>query len=86
MPFREIELSDTQLEQRSFQNEPVVVYDTAGPYHDDSYEVDINHGLPKVRDAWIEAREDVEHYEGRRIQSIDNGFQKKAIKLCSSSI
>ena len=62
------------------------MYDTAGPYHDDSYVVDINHGLPKVRDAWIEAREDVEHYEGRRIQSIDNGFQKKAIKLCSSSI
>ena len=37
----------------------------------------------KVRDAWIEAREDVEHYEGRRIQSIDNGFQKKVIKLCN---
>ena len=37
----------TQLEQRSFQNEPVVVYDTAGPYHDDSYEVDINHGLQR---------------------------------------
>ena len=80
VPFREIELSDTQLEQRSFQNEPVVVYDTAGPYHDDSYEVDINHGLPKVRDAWIEAREDVEHYEGRRIQSIDNGFSKEGHK------
>lgn len=80
VPFREIELSDTQLEQRSFQNEPVVVYDTAGPYHDDSYVVDINHGLPKVRDAWIEAREDVEHYEGRRIQSIDNGFSKEGHK------
>ncbi|OLN18875.1 hypothetical protein BUE67_13935, partial [Corynebacterium diphtheriae] len=25
----------------------------------------MNHGLPKVRDAWIEALEDVEHYEGR---------------------
>lgn len=76
VPFREIELSDTQLESSSFKNEPIVVYDTAGPYHDENYEVNVNRGIPKIRKSWIVEREDVVSYKGRKVQSIDNGFKK----------
>ena len=34
-------------------NEPVVVYDTSGPYTDPSAEIDVQKGLPRLREAWI---------------------------------
>ena len=80
MPFRQIELSDTQLENDAFHNDPITVYDTAGPYHDDNYDVNIDSGIPQLRKSWIDARQDVESYKGRKIQSIDNGFKKEGHK------
>ena len=80
VPFRQIELSDTQLENDAFHNDPITVYDTAGPYHDDNYDVNIDSGIPQLRKSWIDARQDVESYEGRKIQSIDNGFKKEGHK------
>ncbi len=41
-------------------NEPVPVYDTSGPYTDPNIEVDVYKGLPKLRQSWIEARENTE--------------------------
>ena len=81
VPFRQIELSDTQLENDAFHNDPITVYDTAGPYHDDNYDVNIDSGIPQLRKSWIDARQDVESYEGRKIQSIDNGFKKEGHKI-----
>ncbi|UXR44663.1 phosphomethylpyrimidine synthase ThiC [Staphylococcus simulans] len=77
VPFREIELSDTVTDYSTQKNEPFTVYDTAGVYHEEGYEVDVQKGIPKLRSNWIEAREDVEAYEGRKVQSIDNGFKKE---------
>jgi phosphomethylpyrimidine synthase len=34
-------------------NEPVVVYDTSGPYTDPSAEIDVQKGLPRLREGWI---------------------------------
>lgn len=39
-------------------NRAVTVYDTSGPYTDDSYTHDINLGLPRTRVEWIERRDD----------------------------
>lgn len=39
-------------------NQAVTVYDTSGPYTDDSYTHDINLGLPRTRVEWIEHRGD----------------------------
>lgn len=39
-------------------NRAVTVYDTSGPYTDDSYTHDINLGLPRTRVEWIERRGD----------------------------
>ncbi len=39
-------------------NPPVTVYDTSGLYTDSSYKHDINRGLPRTREEWIERRGD----------------------------
>jgi phosphomethylpyrimidine synthase len=51
----------------------ITVYDTSGPYTDPTHAIDIHAGLPPLRRAWIEARADVESYEGRRVKPEDNG-------------
>ncbi|MFN2578970.1 MAG: phosphomethylpyrimidine synthase ThiC [Pyrinomonadaceae bacterium] len=75
VPFREIEQNPT----RNFKNEleenpPVRVYDTSGPYGDPSMATDVREGLPAFRAPWIIARGDAEEYEGRALQSIDDGY------------
>ncbi len=52
---------------------PLTVYDTSGPYTDSAAHIDILRGLPELRRPWIEARGDVERYDGRPIQPWDNG-------------
>jgi phosphomethylpyrimidine synthase len=75
VPFREIDQTPT----RNFKNEleenaPVRVYDTSGPYGDPSIRTDVREGLPQLRREWIVSRGDVEEYEGRYIQPIDDGY------------
>jgi phosphomethylpyrimidine synthase len=75
VPFREIDQNPT----RNFKNEleenpPVRVYDTSGPYGDPSIATDVREGLPQLRRDWIISRGDVEEYEGRSIQPIDDGY------------
>jgi len=59
---------------------PVRVYDSSGPYTDPEVAIDITRGLPKLRDAWIRARGDVEEYDGRTVRPEDNG-QKPGDKV-----
>ncbi len=51
-----------QLQEKSAQGEKVSLhlYDTSGPYTDTSAQIDVKHGLPRLRQSWIEAREDTE--------------------------
>ena len=75
VPFREIDQNPT----RNFKNEleenpPVRVYDTSGPYGDRSIRSDVREGLAKLRREWITGRGDVEEYEGRSLQPIDDGY------------
>jgi thiamine biosynthesis protein thiC len=63
--MRRIPLSDTRNDDGSYSsNEPVVVYDTGGPYTDDAYKVNLEEGLPKLRAEWIARRQDTERQEG----------------------
>ncbi|MBI9033851.1 MAG: phosphomethylpyrimidine synthase ThiC [Bacteroidales bacterium] len=61
VPMRQINLSDTidENEQR-ITNEPITVYDTSGPYTDTSYSVNLQKGMPRIREQWIKERADVE--------------------------
>ena len=64
VPFREISLSDTASQFGAEKNNPVVVYDTSGPYTDPGYQIDIRNGLPALRSQWILDRADVEELDG----------------------
>ena len=58
--MREIELTDTHTEKGIEHNAPIRVYDTSGPYTDPSATIDINKGLPPLREQWISERQDTE--------------------------
>ena len=58
VPMREIRLSPTHSRHGEEANAPVLVYDTSGPYTDLEYHVDLEHGLPPLRQQWIEERRD----------------------------
>lgn len=61
VPMREIALSDTvDTDGTILKNPPVVVYDTSGPYTDNNYHIDLNKGLPRLREQWIEDRNDTD--------------------------
>jgi len=74
VPMRKIELSDTVRGEVKQPNEPLLVYDSSGPYTDPNYKLDIERGLPQLRSAWIEERGDTEDYDGRVLKPEDNGF------------
>ena len=75
VPMREIKLSPTNKPDGVMeQNEPVRVYDTSGPWGDKNFNGDYGQGLPKLRKAWIESREDTEEILGREIKPADNGY------------
>ena len=68
VPFREVALSGGEA--------PVKLYDTSGPYTDDSVAIDIEKGLAARRREWILARGDVEEYEGRARKPEDDGLRR----------
>jgi len=51
-------------EKQFHENAPVVVYDTSGPYSDPNIEVDLEKGLPRLRESWISERGGVEQLAG----------------------
>ncbi len=40
------------------ENPTITVYDTSGPYTDENIKVDINEGIPRLREEWIKQRND----------------------------
>jgi phosphomethylpyrimidine synthase len=65
--MREIVLSEAAGEP------PLPVYDTSGPYTDDTVAIDVEKGLKRTRVAWVRERGGVEEYDGRPIKPVDNG-------------
>ncbi|MFW1812217.1 phosphomethylpyrimidine synthase ThiC [Acinetobacter ursingii] len=64
VPFREIALTDTPTGLGGEHNPPVMVYDTSGVYTDPNIQIDLNQGLPSVRQTWIEERQDTDVLSG----------------------
>jgi len=63
--MREIHLSPTKLTNGNLEeNLPVTIYDTSGPYTDENFEINIEKGLPRIREQWILDRNDVEILDG----------------------
>ena len=73
VPFREIALAPTKSMSGEIEvNEPVRVYDTSGPWGDPDFHGAVTQGLAPLRAKWVRDRGDVEEYEGRKIQPIDD--------------
>ena len=68
VPFREVPLDGGEA--------PVRLYDTSGPYTDDSIQTDIHKGLAARRREWILARGDIEEYTGRERKPEDDGLKR----------
>ncbi|MGD9667961.1 MAG: phosphomethylpyrimidine synthase ThiC [Hyphomicrobiaceae bacterium] len=66
VPFREIALTDP--DQPTFR-----VYDSSGPYTDPGATIDVEKGMPRIREPWISERGGIESYRGREIRPEDNG-------------
>ena len=65
VPFRQIQLHATRdFQDRLTENEPVVLYDTSGPYTDPAVTIDVAKGLKPLRHDWIQGRGDVEELPG----------------------
>ena len=75
VPVRDIDLTNGEV---------VSVYDTSGPYTDQSASIDVRRGLASVRGAWIEARGDTEAYAGRAPAAVDDGQKSEdAVRLAT---
>jgi phosphomethylpyrimidine synthase len=68
VPMREVVLTT---------GDSVVLYDTSGPYTDETLRTDVRLGLPALRKDWIAERGDTEAYEGRPVQPVDNGHKAR---------
>jgi phosphomethylpyrimidine synthase len=78
VPMREIALSPTHAgrgaEQRVVEDNPsLLVYDTSGPYTDETAAIDVRRGLPPLRARWIAERGDSEEIVGRAYRPDDDG-------------
>lgn len=62
--MRSVTLLDTisieNGEKKVTHNDPVNIYDTSGPYSDPNIPIDITKGLPRLRQEWIDKRNDTE--------------------------
>jgi phosphomethylpyrimidine synthase len=67
VPFREIMMSKESGEP------PFRVYDPSGPYTDANVSIDVEKGLPRIREAWVKERGGLEAYQGRDVKPEDNG-------------
>ena len=81
VPMRKINLTpsvtvkDKDGEQIHHENGYVIVYDTSGPFSDPKQEIDLQKGLPRIREKWIAERNDAErlpvfssHYGKARLE------------------
>ena len=78
VPFREVVLDPTA------QEPPFRLYDTSGPYTDDSVTIDLAAGLPRVREPWL-TRRGFTHGAGRPIRPEDNGNTDRLVPECPAA-
>jgi len=74
LPGVRVAMREVHLEPSSGEA-PVPLYDPSGAYTDENAVINIRHGLAPIRQDWIEARGDVETYEGRAHKPEDDGLK-----------
>lgn len=80
--MRQISLLDTISVENGIKkkekNAPVVVYDTSGSYSDNNCVIDISKGLSRLREPWIERRNDTE-----KLSSFSSAYCRKRLSDAS---
>lgn len=79
VPFRKINLSDTEINDLREKNTPIDVYDCSGIYTDPLKQKDITKGLPQIRNNWVQSRNDTQqlasqssiYYHSRKLDPIN---------------
>ena len=79
VPMQEVSLQDTREPDGTVRpNDPVLLYDAAGPWGDPSYAGTVEDGLPALRADWIRERGDVEAGIPRDRAPRDDGYDTEA--------
>ncbi len=66
VPFREVTIGPTtNMDGSREDNGTLWTYDPSGPWTDAEVVLDVRHGLPALRERWIEHRGDTEEYDAR---------------------
>ncbi len=61
--MREVQLTDTVIDGERRPNGSVRLYDTSGFYTDENVKIDLKQGLPRLREAWLEKRDDLQRLD-----------------------
>ncbi|MDY6942088.1 MAG: phosphomethylpyrimidine synthase ThiC [Pseudomonadota bacterium] len=64
VPMRMVSQANTSASFGAESNPALALYDTSGPYTDPDAEIDLRRGLPPLRQAWIERRDDTVELDG----------------------
>ena len=55
----------TDGKETRHDNAPVFIYDTSGPYSDPDVDIDLERGLPRLRETWMPERKGTQRYYAR---------------------
>lgn len=72
VPFREVRLSSSKIygTDQITENQPVILYDTSGPYTDPDVAIDVKNGLEPVRASWLTDRDDSVIYSAESVKTL----------------
>ena len=62
--MREVACANTSTSEGEEINPAIPVYDTSGPLTDPEADIDLSRGIPRIRQAWIQQRQDTEQLAG----------------------
>ncbi|WP_367670795.1 phosphomethylpyrimidine synthase ThiC [Sodalis-like secondary symbiont of Drepanosiphum platanoidis] len=87
VPVRKINLNKNiknQLNNKSFnKKESILIYDTSGPYGDIKNKINVYKGIKRIRENWINNRQDSEKYNIKKENN--NNYIKKNLKKLKCS-
>lgn len=76
VPMRRILQSDTKDSKGNvIENEPIIVYDTSGPFTDEKMQVDINEGLSRIREKTVLDNPDI-----ARLEELTSEYGRKRLQ------
>lgn len=62
--MREVACASTSTSEGEELNPAIPVYDTSGPLTDPQADIDLSKGIPRIREQWIQQRQDTEQLDG----------------------